>query len=99
MIKMIEIRAEMIQSFPSVAKVSTWKERYYVDLSGRNFSFSRDRTLKIFMTGNELVIEAGKGCMSPTMSAAYDSFIADIERIATKTFGYSDSLNARYTFK
>ncbi|MFG1414082.1 hypothetical protein V5G24_23555 [Xanthobacter sp. VTT E-85241] len=99
MIKMIEIRAEMIRSFPSVAKVSAWKERFYIDLSGRNTSFSGDRTLKIFISGNELIVDAGKGSMSPTMSAAYDIFIADIERIATKTYGYSDSLNARYTFK
>jgi len=99
MIKMIEIRAEMIQSFACVAKVSAWKDRFYVELSGRNSSFAGDRTLKIFLSGDGLVIEAGKGYMSPTMSDAYDSFIAQLERIATKTSGYSDSLNARYTFK
>jgi len=99
MIKMIEIRAEMIRSFACVAKVSAWKDRFYVELSGRNSSFAGDRTLKIYLSGDSLVIEAGKGYMSPTMSDAYDSFIAQLERIATKTSGYSDSLNARYTFK
>ncbi|MEW6258142.1 MAG: hypothetical protein AB1592_19490 [Pseudomonadota bacterium] len=99
MIKMIEIRAEMIQSFDCVAKVSAWKDRYYVELTGRSSSFAGDRTLKIFLSGNDLVIESGKGYMSPTMSAAYDSFISKIEQIGTKTFGFSDSLNARYTFK
>lgn len=98
MIKMIEIRAEMIQAFAGVAKISAWKDRFYIDLSGRNNAFAGDRTLKIYLSGDSLVIEAGKGYMSPTMSDAFDSFICQIERIATKASGYSDSLNARYTF-
>lgn len=59
-----------IAKLPCVAKVAAWNDRYYVTLANVSRSAKGDNATKIWLKGDVLTIEAGKGYNS-------DAWIAD----------------------
>ncbi len=67
-----------ISALPMVAKVSPWDGRVYVNLDGYSARAHGDRTHKIWVKGNKIVIEEGKGLTSPAFAASHKDFLAAI---------------------
>jgi hypothetical protein len=82
-----------IQALPMVSKISPWNDRVYVNLVGFDSRNHGDRTRKIWIKGNIITIERGKGCCGGEFSASFAAFLRAIEQIATTDRPFSECQN------
>lgn len=78
------------------AKVSEWRDRYYVNLPA-NKAYRGDRTTKVWIKGDVMTVEAGRGCRSDGFDDALRALIEAVEAAGAVRKGYSDSISATYT--
>jgi hypothetical protein len=67
---------QVISKLSMVSKVSAWNDRTYINLVGYDAGSHGDRTRKIWIKGDILTIERGKGVCSGRFGASFDDFIA-----------------------
>jgi len=66
---------QLISKLPMVSKVSAWNDRTYINLVGYDTGSHGDRTRKIWIKGDTLTIERGKGICSGRFSASFSDFL------------------------
>jgi len=71
---------DFIAGLDCVARVSEWKDRSYLTLTGVSRSSKADTTTKIWVKGTVLTIETGKGYHS-------DEFIASKSALVDSAIG------------
>ncbi len=82
----------------AVAKVAQWQDRHYVNLVGYNSRAAGDRTTKIWIKGDVLTIEDGKGSNSPTFLADLETLKAELVAAGAVRASYADyAVAATYT--
>lgn len=84
---------DIVKALPAV-RVSDWNGRQYVNLPA---SSNGDRSTKIWIKGNVLTIEQGKGYTSDAFSAALSNLCDALVAAGAVRKGYGDSINATYT--
>ena len=67
-----------ISALPMVTNVAAWNDRHYVNLAGYNARAHGDRTHKIWIRGNQIVVESGPGLTSPDFAASHAAFLSAI---------------------
>lgn len=89
---------EIATKSAAVAKVSAYSDRHYVNLAGFNSRADGDRSAKIWIKGNVLKIEGGKGSISPTFSADLEILKAELVAAGAVRASYADyAVEATYT--
>lgn len=89
---------EIATKSEAVAKVSAWNDRHYVNLNGFNSRAAGDRSIKIWIKGNVLHIEGGKGSISPSFSADLETLKAELAAAGAVRSSYADyAVEATYT--
>lgn len=65
-----------ISALPAVERVAEWKDRHYITLAAAKFSRANaDLRTKIWLRGDVLTVETGKGYHSDAFSAAKDALL------------------------
>lgn len=80
-----------------VARMSPWNDRIYINLKGAASNCAGDRNLKIWIKGNTLTIEGGKGTRSDALLESYYQLRTELEAAGAVRNGYSDSIAATFT--
>ena len=89
---------ETVAKSAAVAKVSAWNDRHYVNLFGFNPRAAGDKSTKIWIKGNALKIEGGKGNNSPTFLADLEILKADLVAAGAVRNSHADyAVEATYT--
>lgn len=86
---------DIIKTVPG-ARVSAWKDRHYVNLP-INSGFNGDRSAKVWVRGNVLTVEQGKGYVSDDFRDALAQMHDALVTAGAVRKGYSDSIDATYT--
>lgn len=70
---------ETIKQMPEVERISEWNGRLYITLAAaRGSKFNADLRSKIWIKGDALTIERGKGYHSDAYTAAKEAVIATV---------------------
>jgi hypothetical protein len=89
---------EIATQSAAVAKVSEWNDRHYVNLVGFEPRAAGDRSTKIWIKGNVLKIEGGKGMNSPSFLASLEALKAELVAAGAVRASYADyAVEATYT--
>lgn len=89
---------QIVEQSAAVAKVAAWNDRHYVNLEGANTRANGDRSSKIWIKGDVLTIEGGKGNHSPTFLASLETLKADLVAGGAVRASYADyAVEATYT--
>lgn len=89
---------KIAQDSAAVSKVSAWNDRHYVNLNGFDSRAAGDRSTKIWIKGNVLKIEGGKGNNSPSFLADLETLKADLVAAGAVRSSYADyAIEATYT--
>lgn len=83
--------AAQIQALPNVRKLAPFGDRLYVNLDGMDFGSTGDRTRKIWIKGNVVTIERGKGCVSGKFSNSFAEFLAGLRAISSTDQDFSEA--------
>ena len=81
---------KIISALPMVTHVATWNDRHYVNLEGFDRRARGDWSHKIWIKGNQIVVESGPGLTSPAFAASHAAFlaaIADLGATSAAPFG------------
>jgi hypothetical protein len=82
---MAKTALEIISALPMVAKVSAWNDRVYVNLLGFDSAAHGDRTRKIWIKGDMLTIERGKGNCSGRFATSCAQFLDALAALGATT--------------
>ena len=89
---------EIAQKSQAVAKVAAWNDRHYLNLNGFNSRAAGDRSTKIWIKGNVLKIEGGKGSNSPSFLADLEILKSELVAAGAVRSSYADyAVEATYT--
>ncbi len=78
------------------ARISGWNDRHYVNLPASG-GYNGDRSTKVWIKGNVLTVEQGKGYHSDEFSATLAKLTDALIAAGAVRKGYSDSISATYT--
>ena len=79
---------ETIAALPEVATVSAWKDRHYVNLAHTSRNHNGDRNTKIWIKGNVMTVEIGKGYRSDGAIADLRALDVAVRELGMKVVGY-----------
>lgn len=73
---------ETIKKMPEIERVSEWNDRLYITLAAaRGSKFNADLRTKIWLKGDTLTIERGKGYHSDAYTTAKEAVIATVTAV------------------
>ena len=85
---------DTLQDVPGV-ELNTWKDRVYVNLP--QDGWRGDRTTKIYIKGDTLTVQDGKGYRSDKFNEAYRAMVDALEAAGAEYEGYSDTISGTWT--
>ncbi len=85
---------DIAKNCSSVTKIAAWNDRFYVTLPSR---LKGDLSTKIWIKGNVLTVQGGKGYRSDEFNAALTALEEAVVAAGAVRKGYSDSIDATYT--
>lgn len=93
MTKMLEIA----KSCQAVYRVGAWADRFYLSLRGFDPSMRGDKTLKIWITGDTLTIQAGPGYRSTAITQSLTTLETAIVAAGGIRHGRDTATDCTYT--